>query len=141
MSVYYVSVGNTISSAAVHNAIKIDGAANPVFYGFTTSPNIFNNQSNVAGTQTIPASDITLTASTLAAANINQGTSNNIVYAVQIEHATVPVAKSVDHVARSIIIRANDIATFSSYVITKTPTIVRVCLCTNAESAFDALHT
>jgi len=59
--------------------------ANPVTFGYTTAPTITNNQTDIAGVQTILASGVTLSSTAVAAANISQGTSNNIVYIVKME--------------------------------------------------------
>ena len=58
---YYVIAVNVNSDATDNNTVKIDGLTDPVVLGFTTTPNINNNQADLAGTQTIQASDITLT--------------------------------------------------------------------------------
>jgi hypothetical protein len=88
---YFIIVVNTHAAATSGNTVKVNGAVNPVTFGYTTSPTIINNQTDVAGTQTILGAGITLTTSAMAAANIAQGTSNNIVYAVRMDVASLPV--------------------------------------------------
>jgi hypothetical protein len=49
---------------------------------------VVNNQANKAGLQTIQAADITLTSAVIAAANVNQGTTYQVVYAAKMKVAT-----------------------------------------------------
>src|SRR5207344_980131 len=53
---YFIVTANIDPAATNGNTIKLDGAANPVIFGYTTSPSITNNQADLAGTQTILAS-------------------------------------------------------------------------------------
>jgi hypothetical protein len=88
---YFIVVADVAAAATSGNTIKVNGIANPVTFDYTTSPTITNNQTDIAGTQTILAAGITLTTSAIAAANITQGTNNNIVYAVKMDVAALPV--------------------------------------------------
>jgi hypothetical protein len=58
---YFIIVVNTSASATSSNTIKINGLADPVSFGYTTSPTISNNQTDAAGTQTILATGVTPT--------------------------------------------------------------------------------
>jgi hypothetical protein len=51
---YYIIAVNVDPAATDNHTIKIDGAANPVVFGFTTTPNIINNQSDGAGAHIRP---------------------------------------------------------------------------------------
>jgi hypothetical protein len=88
---YFIVVADVAAAATSGNTIKVNGFANPVTFSYSTSPTITNNQTDIAGTQTILAAGITLTTSPIAAAAITQGTNNNIVYAVKMDVAALPV--------------------------------------------------
>jgi hypothetical protein len=88
---YFIVVADVASPATSGNTIKVNGLVNPVTFGYTTSPTITNNQTDIAGTQTILAAGVTLTTSPLTASNITQGTNNNILYAVKMDVASFPV--------------------------------------------------
>ncbi len=120
---YYVITVNVNSDATDNNTVKINGASDPVVLGFTTTPNITNNQADLAGTQTIQASDVTLTTSTLAAGNINQGTNSNIIYVTKIDAAIEPV--SVNNISFKLngTFDATDVATVAVYFNPSAPTV------------------
>ncbi|MEP7231798.1 MAG: hypothetical protein ABI691_16160, partial [Ginsengibacter sp.] len=120
---YYVIVVNVSSDATDNNTVKINGATDPVVLGYTTAPTVTNNQSDLAGAQTIQASDITLTTSTMAAGNINQGTNNNIIYVTKIDAATEPV--SVNNISFKLngTFDATDLATVQVYFNPSSPTV------------------
>ena len=88
---YFIVAVNISATASDNKYIKINGDTEPAMFGFTTAPNVTNNQSNLAGKQTIQAADITLTTTTTAAASVNQGTTNVIVYASKMKVLTEPV--------------------------------------------------
>ncbi len=46
---YMVFALNVNSGATINNTVLVNGATNPVVLGFTTTPNISDNQSNAAG--------------------------------------------------------------------------------------------
>ncbi len=138
---YFIIAVNVSSSATDNNTIQIDGSTNPVVFGFTTSPNIINSQSNAAGTQTIQASDITLTTSTLAAANINQGTNNNIVYVSQMNVGTEPVNVNNIQFTLNGTLDANDLSVVSIYYNPTAATISGSSLVNNAVATFASGHT
>ncbi|MEO6610583.1 MAG: T9SS type A sorting domain-containing protein [Chitinophagaceae bacterium] len=91
---YFIITFNIAATADNGHTIKLDGAANPVIFSFTTATTLTNNQTDAAGTQTIVAAGVTLTSSSVAASNIAQGTSNNIVYIVKMDVVTLPVIVS-----------------------------------------------
>ena len=88
---YFIIAVNTSAAATVGNTIKQNGAVNPVSFGFITSPTITNNQTDIAGTQTILGAGITLTTSPVAASTIARGTNNNIVYIVKMDVTSLPI--------------------------------------------------
>ena len=87
---YYIIVVSIAAAATDNHTTFINGATDPVQFGFITAPSITNSQSNKARRQTIQAADITLTTSTLDTASINQGSTNNIIYAVKMDTKTEP---------------------------------------------------
>ncbi|MEO8764630.1 MAG: T9SS type A sorting domain-containing protein, partial [Ginsengibacter sp.] len=118
-----------------------NGATDPVVFGFTTAPNIIDNQSDASGTQAIQAADITLTTSALAAADINQGTSNNIIYAAQMSVATEPVVVNNIQFAFSGTQDANDLVIISIYFNPAAPTIAGSTLLNNSPATFASGHS
>jgi hypothetical protein len=50
---YFIIVANTDAAATTGNTVKINGAANPVTFGYVTVPPVINNQTDAAGAQTI----------------------------------------------------------------------------------------
>jgi Secretion system C-terminal sorting domain len=50
---YFIIVVNINATATSGNTVKVNGLTNPVTFGYTTSPPITNNQTDVAVTQTI----------------------------------------------------------------------------------------
>lgn len=50
---YFLFVVNVAATANGGHTVKVDGASKPVVFGFTTAPNITNNQTDNAGVQTI----------------------------------------------------------------------------------------
>ena len=88
----YIIAVNINATATDNHTVLINGSTNPAVFGFTATTTVTDNQSNKALAQTIQAADITLTTSSIAAADIDQGSSNDIVYAVQmVVSSTEPV--------------------------------------------------
>lgn len=58
---YFIIVADVHAAATSGNTVKINGLANPVSFGYTTSPNVANNQTDITGTQTIISSTLPLT--------------------------------------------------------------------------------
>jgi histone H3/H4 len=88
---YFIISVNLNHTATDNKYIQINGDTDPVIFGYTTSPNKTNSQSNKAQKQTIQAADITLTTAITNAGNYNQGTIGVIVYAAKMKVATEPV--------------------------------------------------
>jgi hypothetical protein len=56
-----------------------------VVFGYTTSPNVTNTQTNGAGLQTIQAAEVTLSSVAVSAGNIARGSNNNIIYITKMD--------------------------------------------------------
>ncbi len=50
---YFIIAVDIAAAASIGNTVKINGATNPVTFGFTTSPVVANNQTDAAGEITI----------------------------------------------------------------------------------------
>ncbi|MEO5647620.1 MAG: T9SS type A sorting domain-containing protein, partial [Chitinophagaceae bacterium] len=59
---YFIISVDAHSSATLGNTVTINGATNPVVLGFTTAPNITNNQTDNGGVHVLPVSFVTLKA-------------------------------------------------------------------------------
>ncbi len=141
-SAYFIIAINTNSAATDNNTIKIDGLANPVVFGFTAAPNIINNQSDVAGVQTIQAADVTLTTSAVMASNVSQGSSNNVLYVVKMDVATEDVTVNNLQFTLTGTHDANDLTTLNIYFNPTAPTIAGSVGGSNTAAAtFAAPHT
>ncbi len=121
--------------------MHIKGDTNPVVFGFTTAPNIFNYQADKAGIQTIQAADISLSSATIAAGNFNQGTNNNILYAVKIKAKTEPVTVNNIQFTLTGSIDANDIDNISIYFNSTAVSINGASYYGGAAGTFAAPHT
>ena len=124
------------------NTIKINGLTNPVSFGYTTSPAITNNQTDIAGIQTILAAGVTLTTSPLAASNITQGTNNNIIYAVQMDVAAQPVTVNSMQFTLTGTHDDNDLVVLDVYFNATAPTVAGATQkAINVSANFAAPHT
>jgi hypothetical protein len=86
---YYFFTANISASAVDGHTIRIDGSANPLqIVSSTTTPNPINNQTDVAGIQTITAPRPTIWTEPIATANVLQGKTNHPFYAIKIEATT-----------------------------------------------------
>jgi len=137
---YFIIAADIAPGGTHNNTIKIDGNANPVTLGFTTSPNTTNSQTDVAGTQTIKAADVTYSSVAVSAANVLQGTSNNIIYILKAD------GSNFDAITNSISFTAggthdnNDVPFFRVYV-NSTPSLTGATNLVNISGAFAAPHT
>jgi hypothetical protein len=82
---YFIITVNVNSSATDNKTVRLNGSANPVVFGYTTSPNVTNTQTNGAGLQTIQAAEVTLSTTTVSADTLYQGSSNNFVYIAKMD--------------------------------------------------------
>ncbi|HEX5155365.1 MAG TPA: T9SS type A sorting domain-containing protein [Parafilimonas sp.] len=88
---YFIIATSLTNNATDNHTIQVNGATNPVTFGYSVATTVVNNQANKAGAQTIQAADITLTSANIAAANINQGSTYQVVYAAKMKVVTEPV--------------------------------------------------
>ncbi|HMJ45941.1 MAG TPA: hypothetical protein VK498_01340 [Ferruginibacter sp.] len=137
---YFIISVTTAAAATSGNTVKINGLSNPVTFGYTTSPTITNSQTDAAGTQTIQAAGITLTSSPVAAANILQGTNNNIVYIVKMDVATLPVTVNSIQFTLTGTYDNNDITTVTVYFNASAPTLTGASFMNSTGGLFDAPH-
>lgn len=59
---YYIIAVNVSPTATIGNTVLINGATDPVVFGFTTTPNITNNQTDNGGLHVLPISFISIRA-------------------------------------------------------------------------------
>ena len=138
---YFLILANVASNATDNNTVTVNGAADPMTFGFTTAPNVTNSQTNIAGIQTIQAADITLVSSAVTAADINQGTNNNLVYIAQMSVATEPVQVNNVQFNLSGTHDANDLETVLVYFNAANPTFAGSSFLGSAVATFAAPHT
>lgn len=84
-TIYFLITVRTVSAATPGNTVKLNGSANPVTFGYTSTPEIINNQTDVAGSLTIVATELTLTTVPTTASEMAPGRSSNMVYVVQLD--------------------------------------------------------
>ena len=138
---YFIIAFNTDAAATSGNTVKLDGLANPVTFTYTTAPTVTNNQTNIAGTQTILAAGVTLTSSAVAAANIAQGTNNNIVYIVKMDVASLPVTINSIQFTLTGTHDNNDLTTLNIYFNPTAPSLSGASQMGSTSGLFAAPHT
>ena len=138
---YFIITVITANSATNGNTVKLDGNANPVTFGYTTSPIIINNQADAAGTQTIRVSDITLTSIPVPATNIGQGIDDNIIYITKMEVNTIWTNVTGISLTLSGTHDNNDLTFVSVYINYTEPTLFGAKACGNASGTYPAPHS
>ncbi|MEP6646874.1 MAG: T9SS type A sorting domain-containing protein [Saprospiraceae bacterium] len=138
---YFIITVNAAAAATNGNTVKSDGAANPVTFGFTTSPTITNNQTDAAGLKTIQAAGITLTTSPVASSNIAQGTNNNIVYIVKMDVTTLTVTVTSMQFTLTGTHDNNDLTTITTWFNPTSPSLAGASGLENLSGLFAAPHT
>jgi hypothetical protein len=139
---YFIVVADVAAAATSGNTIKVNGLTNPVTFAYATSPTITNNQTDIAGIQTILAAAVTLTTSAIAAANITQGTNNNILYAVKMDIAALPVTVNSMQFTLTGTHDDNDLVVLHVYFNPTAPTLSGATQkAVNVSANFDAPHT
>ena len=138
---YFIITATTAAAATNGNTVKLDGAANPVVFGFTTSPTITNNQTDIAGTQTIQAAEAMLTTSPIAAANIAQGTTFNPLYIVKMDVTSLPVTINNLQFTLTGTHDNNDLTTVTLWFNASAPTVSGATGLVNLSGLFAAPHT
>ena len=137
---YFIISVFTDPLATHGNTIKIDGAANPVTFTYTTVPTVVNNQSNAAGLQTITASSVNISSESIAASNVAQGSSNNIVYIAKMDVAVSPVTVTTMQFTLTGTHDNNDLTTYRIYV-NSSPSLAGATLTAISPATFAAPHT
>ena len=137
---YFIIVANVDPAATNGNTVKINGATNPVVFGFTTSPTVVNNQTDLAGTQTFLAANVTLSSSAVAASNLPQGSNTNIVYAVKMDVTTLPVTVNYIQFTLSGTYNSTDLTQVKVYFNPTAPTISGSNIMTIATANFAGPH-
>ncbi len=113
---YYFITANISSTATDGHTIKVDGSANPTeVVGYTTTPIIINNQTDIAGVQTITAPKPTVSTETSPASNVLQGSNNNPIYIVKIEATSEPLTFSSLKIKTLGTYTASDVSYFQIY--------------------------
>ncbi|MES2775146.1 MAG: T9SS type A sorting domain-containing protein [Bacteroidota bacterium] len=93
-TLYFIITADINAAGTNGNTIKLDGAANPVTFSYTTAPPVTNNQTDAAGLKTIQAPGIVISSEPVAAANMLPASNNNIVYIAKVDVAGLPVTTS-----------------------------------------------
>jgi hypothetical protein len=138
----YFIIAVDVSATATHgNTVKVNGATNPLVFGFSTAPNITNNQTDAAGTKTIQAADITLSTNAVASSSLTQGTIDNIVYVGQMSVSTQAVVVNSVQVTLSGTHDANDLELVRVYFNATAPSISGATLLNYVSTPFAAPHT
>lgn len=88
---YFIFTVNTSAAAVIGNTVKVNGATNPVVFGFSTAPNITNNQTDLGGTQTLPVNLLSLTAK-----EANNSIQVNWVTTSELNNASFDIERSTD---------------------------------------------
>jgi|GEM_PF-2732410 len=138
---YYIIAVNVANNATDNHTVLMNGLTDPITFGFVTAPNVTNSQANKSKALTIQAADITLTSATLAAANINQGTTYNVVYATKMKVVTEPVTVSQINFTLLGTHDNNDLTYAYVYFNASAPVISGATYLGNAATTFAGPHT
>ncbi|MEP7233534.1 MAG: T9SS type A sorting domain-containing protein, partial [Ginsengibacter sp.] len=138
---YFIITGNVSNTAVDGHTIIINGATAPLVFGFTTAPNVTNNQSNIAGTSTIQASNVTVATNTVPAAVIKPGSSGNIIYVAKMIVTTQPVTVNSADIPLTGTVNATDIAAMYVYFNATSPNLTGATLLNGIVPTFAAPHT
>jgi hypothetical protein len=135
---YFIVTVNVNAAGTSGNSVKVNGLTNPVSFGFTTSPTITNNQADVAGAQTILAAGVTLSTTTIAASNIVQGSTNNIVYIAKMDVTALPVIVNSIQFTLTGTHDANDLTIIGFYYNATAPSLTGASLLNTVPATFAA---
>ncbi|MGB3074310.1 MAG: T9SS type A sorting domain-containing protein, partial [Chitinophagales bacterium] len=137
---YFIIVASISSTGTDNKTIQINGDTDPVTFGYTTAPNIDDQQSNQAKAQKIQAADLVLTTSSVAAGNILQGSSNNIIYPVLMAASTEPVTVNNIQFTFTGTHDNNDLTTAAIYFNATAPNLTGASFLNSTSAAFAAPH-
>jgi hypothetical protein len=141
VSGYFIITANVSNTGTGGNTIKVDGAAHPASFSYTLAPTVTNNQTDIAGIQTILAAGITFSTPTLAPANITQGSTNNILYVVKADVTSLPVTINRIQFNVTGTMDNNDLTVFNIYFNPTAPVISGgTILGINNQAGFAAPH-
>ncbi|HUM45805.1 MAG TPA: T9SS type A sorting domain-containing protein, partial [Chitinophagales bacterium] len=137
---FFVITVNISSTGTDNKTVQVNGATNPVTFGYTTAPNVDNQQSNKAKAQKIQAADLTITTNSIPAADVNQGTTSVIVYAAKMVDATEPV--TVNNITFTLdgTHDNNDLTTAAIYYNPNTPDLIGASFLNSTTATFAAPH-
>jgi hypothetical protein len=137
---YFMYVFNVSNTANGGNTFEMNGATNPVSFGFTTAPAVTNNQTDAAGTYTIQAASVTISSELVAGGNANQSSTNNITYIAKVVVSGLPVTITSINYTLGGTVDNNDLSARFVYMNT-TPTIGGTFAVNNQPVGFAAPHT
>jgi hypothetical protein len=138
---YYIIAVNISNSASDEKTVRINGNTDPVTFGYGTDPNVTDQQNNSANALTIQAADVRLTTENVAAGNISQGSTSNIIYAVKMKVTTEPATVNNIQFTLSGNHDADDLTTVSVYFNPNAATISGASFLNSAAATFKAPHT
>ncbi len=138
---YFIIVVSVLNTATDNHTVTINGATDPLVFGFTNTSNVTNNQTDAAGDQTIQAADVTVTSLPVADGVIAQGSSANIVYVAQMQVATQPV--TVNNISIPLLGThdADDLGYVSVYFNASSPVVAGAAYLGQLPVTFAAPHT
>ncbi|MEP6712803.1 MAG: T9SS type A sorting domain-containing protein [Ferruginibacter sp.] len=99
---YFIIAADVNNTATTNNTIKINGASNPLIFSFSTSPNITNNQTDIAGLQILPVDLVSFTGRA-----IDNTVHLNWVTASEINNAFFEIERSADGINFKILGKLN----------------------------------
>ncbi len=137
---YFIITVFTDAVATHGNTIKINGAANPVVFTYTSAPTVVNNQSDAAGLQTITAPNVSISSESIGASNVAQGSSNNIVYIAKMDVTVSPVTVATMQFTLTGTHDNNDLTTYRIYV-NSTASLAGATLISVFPATFASPHT
>ena len=137
---YFIITVFTDAAATHGNTIKVNGATNPVIFTYTTAPTVTNSQTDAAGVQTIIASSISISSQSIAAANVAQGSVNNIVYIAKVDVTVTAVSIATMQFTLTGTHDNNDLNTYRIYV-NSTPLLAGATLLSSNPATFAAPNT
>jgi len=138
---YFIIAVDVDNTATDNNTVTVNGAADPLVFGFSTSPTITNTQSNLAGNLTFQAADISVSSFAVPAADVNQGTTAQIVYAAKMDVQTMPLTVTSVQVKLSGTHDGNDLNTLRVYFNPTAPTVAGAATFWSVSAAFASSHT
>ncbi|MFZ1798967.1 MAG: T9SS type A sorting domain-containing protein [Chitinophagaceae bacterium] len=138
---YFIIAVNIATNGTDNHTIFMNGATDPITFGFTTAPNVTNSQANKSQKLTIQAADITLTSATIAAGNVGQGSTYNVLYAAKMKVLTEPVSVNNINFTLTGNHDNNDLTYVYIYFNASSPVISGATYLGNAVATFAAPHT